>query len=71
MYNPSFLGLPDRMILQEMNRIENDFFNNKIDITSLRTKFSEYYSIAVSPELKKFILMEYDGLEIGAKRVIT
>jgi len=67
----SFVGLPDRIIIKKINELEREVESGTKSVQDLRTELSEFYKIAVNQEIKKAILMEYDGIELTAKRNVT
>ncbi len=67
----NFIGLGDRVILKTMESLEDQFLQGNITLDVLRVEFSQFHQMAVDENVKKVILMEFDGLEIGAKRRVT
>jgi hypothetical protein len=67
----NFIGLGDRVILKTMESLEDQFLQGKITLDVLRVEFSQFHQMATDENIKKVILMEFDGLEIGAKRRVT
>lgn len=64
-----FIGLSDRVILSKIQNREQDFVNGRITLNELRTELSEFHKVAVDPDVKKLILLEYDGLELSPRQV--
>ena len=71
METTQFLSLSDKIILSKISELENGFVEGKVTIDTLRIEFGEFHKLAKNPDLKKAILMEYDGLEINATRRVT
>lgn len=71
MQTTGFLGITDKIIVSKIQDLETDFMNGKVSIDSLRTELGEFHKMAKNADLKKAILMEYDGLEINATRSVT
>lgn len=65
-----FIGLSDRAILSAVQSIEEDFLKGRTTIDGVRIEISKFHEMATDPDVKKFLLMEYDGLEM-AKRSVT
>ena len=64
-----FIGLSDRAILSAVQSMEEDFLRGRTTLDSIRTEISKFYEMTTDPDVKKLLLMEYDGLEISKKRV--
>ncbi len=71
MQTSGFMGISDKFIVAKIQDIETDFMNGKVSVEKLREELGAFYNMATNPDLKKAILMEYDGLELGSKRVVT
>jgi len=65
----NFIGLSDRAILSAVQSLEEDFLKGRTTLDSIRTEISKFYEMTTDPDVKKLLLMEYDGLEISKKRV--
>lgn len=69
--NGRFVGLVNLMIIQQVENLEKEFANGNVPLSVVRQKLSELHGMATDDYVKKLILMEYDGIEIGAKRSVT
>jgi len=65
----NFIGLSDRAILSAVQSLEEDFLKGRTTLDSIRTEISKFYEMTTDPDVKKLLLMEYDGLEISKRRV--
>ena len=65
----NFIGLSDRAILSAVQSLEEDFLKGRTTLDSIRTEISKFYEMTTDPDVKKLLLMEYDGLEIAKRRV--
>lgn len=66
-----FIGLPDRIIIKKINILEQELEMGTKTIQELREELSKFHSMAVNQDVKKAILMEYDGFEMNATKNVT